>query len=504
MSHIGPSSSTSHSPTTTTATMTKTSTDSTKGGKRTRSVSTLTPSQLARKRANDREAQRAIRARTKEHIENLEREIEQLRARHSRDETVQDLLRRNKALEDELHRLRDGVGIRSSGPSAPYHSPFNSSSRTSPFGQSTPDYSVVSDISPYSNRPETTDAWPSSVPYSVPSTVSSPSSSGAPDDFGSNYFPTSAPSAVMDRNSLTPATTNSPTASCISGDVGFDDVKHAASRIWMPTTAQHRAPHANLSSTAMEHVPRVLPSFPGSDLRRHGSFQAAPSLNTRPSCQTDSLLAGYVSDCQRLVAMAGGRPHHEVIFGPTRPNVRLLLQAHTDLASTFGLVSTPPHTLASHPLVELATTLFDSDGLVLPLERIGTFLLLQTFLAWLIQPTHDTYTALGVLLSPRPSQRAVSHGHWIDLILWPQLRDIVTENQELYGTEEFRRLYRTSLRVQHRPTGLWGAVSINHPTGAIHINDDFMKHVGHLENWGLHFDFFRRYPELGSLAQHVG
>ncbi|KAH7248379.1 hypothetical protein B0J15DRAFT_400930 [Fusarium solani] len=37
--------------------------------KGTRSGSTLTPSQLARKGANDREAQRAIRARTKEHIE---------------------------------------------------------------------------------------------------------------------------------------------------------------------------------------------------------------------------------------------------------------------------------------------------------------------------------------------------------------------------------------------------------------------------------------------------
>lgn len=40
-----------------------------------RSVSTLTPAQLSRKRANDREAQRAIRARTKENTERLEREV---------------------------------------------------------------------------------------------------------------------------------------------------------------------------------------------------------------------------------------------------------------------------------------------------------------------------------------------------------------------------------------------------------------------------------------------
>ncbi|KKY39509.1 putative bzip transcription factor [Diaporthe ampelina] len=79
--------------------------------KGTRSVSTLTPSQLARKRANDREAQRAIRARTKEHIERLERELEDLKGKHNRDDTVQDLIKRNKALETELKRLRESMGI---------------------------------------------------------------------------------------------------------------------------------------------------------------------------------------------------------------------------------------------------------------------------------------------------------------------------------------------------------------------------------------------------------
>jgi serine phosphatase RsbU (regulator of sigma subunit) len=84
--------------------------------KGTRSVSTLTPAQLARKRANDREAQRAIRARTKEHIERLESEIDELRGMQNRDQAVQELLRRNRALEDELNRLRESMGLPSSSP----------------------------------------------------------------------------------------------------------------------------------------------------------------------------------------------------------------------------------------------------------------------------------------------------------------------------------------------------------------------------------------------------
>ncbi|KAH7190491.1 hypothetical protein V3481_012191 [Fusarium oxysporum f. sp. vasinfectum] len=76
-----------------------------------RSVSTLTPARLARKRANDREAQRTIRARTKKHIERLERELAELRSKQSRDETVQELLRRNKAIEKELVRLKGIIRV---------------------------------------------------------------------------------------------------------------------------------------------------------------------------------------------------------------------------------------------------------------------------------------------------------------------------------------------------------------------------------------------------------
>lgn len=208
----------------------------------TRSVSTLTPAQLARKRANDREAQRAIRARTKEHIENLEREIEELRSSHSRDETVRNLLRRNKALEDELHRTRESMGITSGGPrsmypsgmmvskgvyatrshhDAAYHSP---SSRSSPMAQGSSDYPSVHDIPPYDSMGSSGEPWSSTVSCTVPSTVSSPSSSGATDELGSAYFPTSAPTSLLDRSGI-PSSMNSPTASCLNGKMGYDDMK---------------------------------------------------------------------------------------------------------------------------------------------------------------------------------------------------------------------------------------------------------------------------------------
>jgi regulator of replication initiation timing len=98
---------------------------STPGAKRrpsragTRSVSTLTAAQLERKRANDREAQRAIRQRTKDHIDQLERRIAELSATNDTSAKLMHALQRNEELEQEnailRNRLNHAVAAMSEG-----------------------------------------------------------------------------------------------------------------------------------------------------------------------------------------------------------------------------------------------------------------------------------------------------------------------------------------------------------------------------------------------------
>ena len=77
----------------------------------TRSVTTLSAAQLERKRANDREAQRAIRQRTKDHIDNLERNISDLRAAQDASEKMVAVTQqRNRELEEENAYLRTKLG----------------------------------------------------------------------------------------------------------------------------------------------------------------------------------------------------------------------------------------------------------------------------------------------------------------------------------------------------------------------------------------------------------
>ncbi|KAK2616685.1 hypothetical protein QQS21_000297 [Conoideocrella luteorostrata] len=85
-----------------------------------RTVSSMTTDQLTRKRALDRIAQRATRARARQHVQRLEREVQELRAKSALEpgpvdsNAVQELYLRNQALTEELRRLQrlaaDGGG----------------------------------------------------------------------------------------------------------------------------------------------------------------------------------------------------------------------------------------------------------------------------------------------------------------------------------------------------------------------------------------------------------
>ncbi|KAK2594513.1 hypothetical protein QQS21_007794 [Conoideocrella luteorostrata] len=73
-------------------------------------TSRLSPEKLARKRANDRESQRAIRARNKTLVDNLQREVQELRRRVNNGE-IQRLLRHIEVLESELRLHRESHGL---------------------------------------------------------------------------------------------------------------------------------------------------------------------------------------------------------------------------------------------------------------------------------------------------------------------------------------------------------------------------------------------------------
>lgn len=76
-----------------------------------RGVANLSPDQLAKKRANDREAQRAIRERTKTQIETLERRIQELTSQQPYQD-LQHVIRQKESVEaenDDIKRRMNSI-----------------------------------------------------------------------------------------------------------------------------------------------------------------------------------------------------------------------------------------------------------------------------------------------------------------------------------------------------------------------------------------------------------
>ncbi len=272
----------------------------------------------------------------------------------------------------------------------------------------------------------------------------------------------------------------------------------------MPTANRHRPHLPNLPSGAMERIPGVLLGVPGNNLAQQAgpSYWEIPVLTSDACCQDDALICGYVADCQRLTDHAGGLPHRELLMGPRRPNVRPLLHAHGHILGSLGLQGPQVQTAPDYALVGIVATIFDINSLALPLERVGGFLLFRALIAWLVQPTRDTYIGLREIFPPQSKQQQIPHPQWMDFVFWPHLRSVIIEKQGIYNTLEFRHIYFTNLRVKSWPVAITEAFTVDFSTGSIYATDDFLEHVWDLRNWEMHENFTRRYPELGDYLGH--
>ncbi|KAL2264462.1 hypothetical protein VTK26DRAFT_27 [Humicola hyalothermophila] len=241
--------------------------------KGTRSVSSLTPQQLTRKRANDREAQRAIRLRTRQHIEHLEQTVKDFQNKklqeRLRDQELQRLLERNKQLEREVAALREGRSCPVPGMSfspTPEYRPAMLTASDSGFdveGVSSTASSVVSGRTPpvapirpeysgqppplgpsYLPTPEPCEAWPTTVvpassAVTVPSGVSSPCSSAGPgDEYVASYIPMSVPSSMMGA-AMMPNTS----ASCLGNGKGeYEELETATDQGYSNPAVSQNSP----------------------------------------------------------------------------------------------------------------------------------------------------------------------------------------------------------------------------------------------------------------------
>ncbi|PVH71695.1 hypothetical protein DL98DRAFT_93623 [Cadophora sp. DSE1049] len=349
-----------------------------------RSVASLTTEQRTRKRANDREAQRVIRQRQRDHIASLEQRVRELSGNHNFDKSLEEAQRRNSELEEELKVLRESLYVSEEGTSST--SGYGANALREPIS--------VSYQTPWASQHlhEGVVGFP---PISVPTAV------GTLDSSSPNQVVQASPSMIEDQV----FTFTSTSSSC-------DDI--LIENMWPPIRPEPMAygtPSPFLNQPFLHVWERPLRISP-------------------PNGPMESMMAGIIQQQRSLVL---SDTTGTTLTGPYQPSLKPL--CYPDLSNS------------THPaLLILSNILRGLTYRGLP-EEIGTLLVLYPVSQWQISRTFETYNNLPEWYHPQPSQLITLHPIWITYIGWPYLRDIVIANQKMYATGEFQFLNTISANV---------------------------------------------------------
>ncbi|KAF2281082.1 uncharacterized protein EI97DRAFT_438484 [Westerdykella ornata] len=486
------------------------------GGAAPRGVAHLTPEQLARKRANDREAQRAIRERTKNQIDSLNRRIHELESQQPYHD-LQVVVREKEAIQAEnadiRTRLESVLAI------------------IQPILQRTSN--GLNELAAAAERNSLPIA-PAQRETALPSHIARPLHSGL----------------VSPQNGIaSPAGTDSSRQWLYAGDAPASHVRRWSgdSPQYDPTRPQTTAVQPGtpfderlgvdfLLDNGHRRVDPSLPpppphSHPASTplVGQHAPCNLLPHLilpRTLPAtCPLDDIMLNFLSE--RQARASEGVPSH-ILSGPPYPNFTALVY--------------PRRQVESHPLSKLFTDIIrtfpDISGLP---EQVAVVYVMFLVMRWQIEPTQENYERLPDWVTPRPSQLFIPHPYWINHLPWPGLRDRVVAEQATTPFDSFFIPFTTTLSLNwpydptsclirnsnvqplapaypttapsaraNGPTASQRIVQPGGPSSPIVlapeeeqwvINPEFERHIRDLSNWSLGPAFRTAFPNLAKAVK---
>ncbi|OCL06057.1 hypothetical protein AOQ84DRAFT_321991, partial [Glonium stellatum] len=374
-----------------------------------RGVANLTPEQLARKRANDREAQRAIRERTKNQIDRLNNRIRELESQQPYHE-LQIALRQKEAIQAENEDIRKRLTsvlsiiqpiLRTQGlnelAAAAERSPLPIPPPQDVEPRSAQQLHPPEQRSFHNGLVPLNDVAPSNAPVNTPSPGGQGPSNrhwpfpGDPPTSHVRGWPGSSPPYDQQR---TPIHHDMNFGHC-DERLGVDFLLDGSQRMKLGNgvPSHHSSSSAPLVQGHAEH-PSVV------------AHTALPRVISA-TCPLDGILLDFLVDCQARAAE--GVPM-KTLVGPLYPNFTALLY--------------PERQIDSHPLSKLFTDILRTfpDIYGLP-EQVAIVFIMFLIMRWQIEPTQENYDRLPDWITPRPYQLFTPHPVWMDHLPWPRLRD---------------------------------------------------------------------------------
>ncbi|CAL8575755.1 hypothetical protein XPA_001659 [Xanthoria parietina] len=469
-----------------------------------RGVANLTPDQLAKKRANDREAQRAIRERTKTQIESLEKRIRDLTNQQPHQE-LQSILKQKQLVEAENQNIKKklnaallllqplvgghvGNGCETSPDRrrdtsvTPSISTLKATASTS---HAHPMNHVLSQYSDTASIRSTTSVSPTFGTASPAHNHHSPVTSSPPYASHGSMFPPGSANLEQQRHNLTNHLNISNSGERLN--LGFLlDRRDTRSAVISPHVA-HRIPaypHVNTSLSPTDLPAAVQTPKPSSSFDPPLVAYNVPIRNIPPTCPVDVILLDFLAE-RRARAAEGASPTN--LVGPPYPSVSSLLN--------------PQRSLFAHPLSKVFTDILSKfpDLAELP-EQVAVLYVMFLIMRWQISPTRENYDRLPEWVTPRPSQLFTPHPAWVDHLPWPRMRDRMCELYPEISLDSWFIPYTSTLSLNWKYEPCDTLLSISSEGGGqeLSINPVFERHLRDLSNWTLGPAFEKAFPMVAD------
>ncbi|OTB04354.1 hypothetical protein M426DRAFT_320952 [Hypoxylon sp. CI-4A] len=493
-------------------------------GPSSRGVASLTPEQLAKKRANDREAQRAIRERTKNQIETLENRIRDLTSQKPYQD-LQAAIQAKQAVEAENAEIKARLasvmsliqpilsGNQQDG-ATNSSSPFPSftSGQTAPRSHSAPttSYNASTPLSAASPASAADSTWQTQTqPHPSPNFTQVKLLNQQRHDLLHNLDLGAGEQLKLDF--LLDPSQRDRMQTGIRRAQGTPDYQYVPMKHdWTSTSS-----YAIASGGPQEHRQQYRIEYAHQGLAQHADTSwigvSAPIKNSPPACPLDSLLLDFLHE--RRQRAAEGVPTREVI-GPRYPSVSSLLN--------------PASSAFAHPISKVFTDILAAfPGISGLPERVAVLYMMFLMMRWQISPTRENYDRLPPWAAPTPAQVAVPHPAWLDHVPFPAMRArlataaaaaTAADNNHDPTTSllfyNFFLPFTTTLSVnwpyedtdallQQSPAGASASSSSSSSSpppppssSELLINPVFERHLRRLDNWSLGDEFDRAFPAL--------
>ncbi|RSL94631.1 hypothetical protein CEP52_012519 [Fusarium oligoseptatum] len=135
------------------------------------------------------------------------------------------------------------------------------------------------------------------------------------------------------------------------------------------------------------------------------------------------------------------------------------------------------------------------------LPRVGFLFILSHLLRWYICRTKESYEQLPAFIRPTKLQTSVPHPAWIDVIIWPQVRDAIIQTMDWSRFNEYRALVAKSLNVNWPHTDPRSILELCEDGRSYRLSSVFEKHISTPENWSVDKEAGEVFPFLKPVCR---